>query len=160
MGEDVVDERLHATDARTEGHAYARSELRRHLEVRVGECLSGDRDRELRETVRAPNLFAIHVLEGIEVLDLAGDRRFEAGRIEARYRADAALAREDAIPRLLHRGSEGADHADAGNDDPAPRAVSHGSSVLAVLERLQCGDLRRFDQRGSREEHERDRDKG
>src|SRR5947199_313746 len=80
------------------------SQLRRNLEARAGEGLGGDRDRELRETVRAPHLFAIHVLEWIEVADLSRDRRFEARRIEARDRADAALARDDAVPRLLHRG--------------------------------------------------------
>ena len=114
---------------------------------------------QVNQDVRSYVPFIAKAGSVIEAL-LAGESGETAGRIEARYRADAALAREDAIPRLLHRGSEGADHADAGNDDPAPCAVSHGSSVLAVLERLQRGDLRRFDQRGSREERERDRDKG
>ena len=135
MRDDVVDERLHAPDPRTERGAGSGREVGRHLQFRVAQRLTRGRDRELGEAIGATDLLAVHVIEWIEVLDLARDLRVEAGRIEARDRTDPALAFDEAPPGLLHRRAEWSDEPDARHDDAPAIAARHASSLKKSLTR-------------------------
>ena len=143
VDEHLLDEGLHPADARPEGDADPRRELRCDLEAGRFEGLSGRGDREVHEAVGTTDLLAVHVVLRIEVADLAGDGRLEARRVKTGDRTDPALASQDAVPGLFHRRTEGGDHAETGHHDTAALAVLHGfeSSERVFLERLKSRDL-------------------
>ena len=69
-----------------------------------------------------------HPARGVEVLHLAGEVRRERRVVEVRDRADAGLAGEQTLPRLLGAHAERGDEPDAGDDDPA----CHASMLSSV----------------------------
>src|SRR6266550_5704539 len=62
---------------------------------------SSDLDSELAETGHPSCVATVHVLLGIEVLDLAGDVDGIGGVVERREDADAGFTGEAARPELL-----------------------------------------------------------
>src|SRR5207245_1604525 len=70
-------------------------------EARVGHRLLRCADRELREQVVAADFFLVQELCRFETLDLAGELHGALGRVEARDRARARSAGDEALPGAL-----------------------------------------------------------
>src|SRR5439155_12509650 len=96
-----------------------------HLEFSLLDRLLGGGDSELAESGHTSRVATVHVLLGIEVLDLAGDVDGIRGVVERREDADAGLTGEAARPELLDGIADRRDSPHAGDDDERP--------VLAVL---------------------------
>ena len=76
----------------------------------------GGGDGEVNEAAHLLHFFFLDELEGIEVEDLGGDLAGEGGGVEPVMRPTPLLPATR--PARLHRWcSQGADQADAGNDD-------------------------------------------
>jgi len=85
--------------------------------VRGFDGFVGGGDGEVNEASHLLHFFFLDEVEGIEVADLGGDLTGEGGGIEGRDAIDAALAREQRRPDLAGGVAQGADQADAGDDD-------------------------------------------
>src|SRR5207302_8922746 len=91
-------------------------------------------------------------------------------RIEPGDVSDPAPSRDEGGPGLLPRRPERSDEPDPPHDDATALAVAHRSSLFRVaagrsLERLQRGDLRRFEdtpatEKGERQPHQGKLDAG
>ena len=76
-------------------------------------------DAELGVTIRAAHILGRRKSgQGIEVFHLTRDLGVELGHIEERDAVDAALAREDVLPQVIH-AAEGGDRTQAGDDHSA-----------------------------------------
>src|SRR5438132_359044 len=91
-----------------------------HLEFSVLDRLLGGGDSELAESGHTSRVATVHVLLGIEVLDLAGDVDGIRGVVERREDADAGLTGEAARPELLDGIADRRDSPHAGDDDARP----------------------------------------
>ena len=81
-------------------------------------------DREVDEAAHFLDFFFLDEIERIEVADFAGDLAGEGGGIEGGDAADAALARRQSLPDFGGGVADGAEQADAGDDDPSPSGYS------------------------------------
>ena len=88
---DVLDERLHATDARADVDAQAIVVDRAFLvQARIVHRLVGCRERKLHEGVKMLGLSLAKVLDAVESLDLCRDLDVEPPGIEMCDRPDSA----------------------------------------------------------------------
>ena len=74
------------------------------------------------EVDEAPHFFDFFFLdevEGVEVADFGGDLAGEGGGVKGGDAADAALARHQGLPDFGGGVADGAEQADAGDDDPS-----------------------------------------
>ena len=78
-------------------------------EVRAGQS-------HLNEAAHFFQFFFLDPPEGIEVFDFAGDLAVEAGGVELRDRADAALPGDEVFPGFLRADAQRADQSNTRND--------------------------------------------
>ena len=115
--------------------ADARRIVRRDFEAGVLERLHRRREAVVHEGIHLPQLLRRQVRLGVEVRDRAAEAHRERTDVEARDRADAAVAREHVVPRRVDRAADGRNDAEAGDDDaPLGQAVT--------LRMVRVGELR------------------
>ena len=107
---------LDAADARADIRADALTIFLLEIEARVLDGHASRRHSELRVAIHALRLFLIDVVRRVEILDLAGDLRMEALRIEARDAPDAVLALHHGVPERFLARTDRRDGAHACND--------------------------------------------
>jgi len=115
-------ERRETADAAADddAHPIVRRFRRVILQARLVHRLVGGGHGKLQETVGPLDLFPVHVLLRIEVLDLGGEANGLIRRIEQRDRSHAALSGEQRRPGLFDVEADGRQQAKARDDDAVP----------------------------------------
>ncbi len=119
QGVEVVDHQRLAAGARAEDDPDLGPVLVGELEAGVGERLLGGGDAEVHARLAAAGGLGVHPVGGHEVVDLAADLGVVRGRVEPGDRAQAGHAVDEVGPGGLHVVADGADDAEAGDDDAA-----------------------------------------
>src|SRR5205823_8466194 len=114
--EHFSDEGLEAADAGRDGRTDTLRVLHR-VEAGILERLRRRADGEMREAIRASDLFPIHVLRRLVSADLARDLRLVRGRVEARDATDPAPAMHEGVPVARDVEPERRDQSHTGHDD-------------------------------------------
>ena len=112
---------VESADAGADVHADRLGVFRRHFELRHLHRFICGGDGEVNEAAHLLDFFFLDEVEGIEVADLGGDLAGKSGSVECGDAIDAALAREQGLPHRVGGIADGADQADAGDDDPSCR---------------------------------------
>ena len=140
---------LHSADARADDHAdVVRVHLRR-VQTAVGKRLLGRREGELAVAADVASRLAVHVVLGVEALDLGRDLGVEVGGVEARDPAHPRHAFDHVRPDGLHVVADRCDEAHAGDSHASPvgfRLLRHKNSIrtrgrIGTLLRWQKGPL-------------------
>ena len=119
--QDVVEQRVDAAQTGPDDHAGPLGEVVVEPAGQPGlvERLAGAHERELDVPVRPADVLAVEDRRRVEVLDLAGDLRRHARRIELRDRRDPRAARDHPLPGGGDVVAQGVDRAHAGDHDAA-----------------------------------------
>ena len=92
--------------------------FRRDLKLRGFEGLVGGGDGEVNEAAHLLHFFFFDEVQRVEVANLGGDLASIGGGIKCGDAADTALSGLQGLPDLAGRIAQGADQADAGDDNP------------------------------------------
>ena len=110
--------RLNAADARADIGADAVTVLLVEIEPRILQCHARRDDGKLRIAIHALGFLLVDVTVDGKILDLAGNLRSVARRVEASNAVDAVLSCEKCIPERLLADADRCDRADPRNDNP------------------------------------------
>ena len=128
--------RLDAADARADIGADAVTVLLIEIEPRILQCHARRDDGKLRIAIHALGFLLVDVTVNGKILDLAGNLRGVACRVEAGNAADAVLSCEKRIPERLLADADRCDRADPRNDYPlfqTNRLLSANSLLRAAV---------------------------
>ena len=117
----VLLDRVEAADAGAHGDADALRILRRHLDAGVLDGVRRCTVAVVHERIHLAQLFRRQVRLRIEARDRPAKAHGPGAHVEARDRADAALAFEHVAPRRVDGAADGRDDAEAGDDDASLR---------------------------------------
>jgi hypothetical protein len=110
------------------------------VEGGVLEGEAGGGDGEVAEAVEAARELCVHVIGGLELVDLGGDVCAPGAGIEARDAADGRAFATQSFPELFDTGAGGGDGADAGDGDAVQL---HGEWLRHLRSPAGCGATRR-----------------
>src|SRR5579884_2694612 len=132
---------LESANAAADVHADAVAPFALDGKPGIGHGELGSSHRELYEARGLADLLLLHVPLGVEVLDLAGEARGKAGRVEQLDVGNAAASLADGAPGFFRANANGAEQTDAGNDNSArqnvyPPRLLFGGLVLDIVDRV------------------------
>src|SRR5208282_2284954 len=110
---------VESADARADMHADALGVFGRDLEPGHLHRFVGGGDGEVDEAAHLLYFFFLDEVKGVKVADLGCDLAGKSGGVEPGNAADAAFAGEQGLPYCAGGMADGADQADAGDDDPS-----------------------------------------
>ena len=142
VGPAVVLVGLHPADAAPDHHTGAVGRGRVTIEPGLGDRLVGRPERELREEVVPPRFLLVHVEEGIEALDLAGEPDGELRGVELADRCRSRRPRQERGPRGVDVIPHRCHQPEAGDDDTTRQFTSRSSRAGNSWRHRRCAASR------------------